>query len=89
MQPFRNPGFSPGNVQHVNFKVIVKGKRDDEKGIPALNCLSPELTPPLGSHSSVIMSYMAHLDNKVATKCILTVPRRGKTFGEQLVYIYI
>ena len=50
------------NVQHVNFKVIIKGKRADEQGTPALNCLSPELIPPLGSHSSVIMSYMAHLD---------------------------
>lgn len=57
---FQRPKLLP-NVQHEESQGTVKGKRNHEKGMHALNRLCLELTQPLGHILLFITSYMGHL----------------------------
>lgn len=62
----QRPKLLPAECSTCGLQSYHKMKeRDDEKGTPAPNCLSPELTPPMGSQSRVMLSHMAHLDRRL------------------------
>lgn len=88
MQSFREPGFFPVNVQHVDSSYHKRKERDHETGTLAPKCLSPELTQSLGSHSIADSWLHGSPRYKVVSKCVVTVPRGSKSFGEPPLYLW-